>query len=1067
MQLTCPHCRAAWELPDRRPSFCPFCGKSLPPDAPTESFPTPALPASEASTVAATPRAPGDDSDPATIGGYRLMRVLGVGGMGKVYEAEDPHSGRRVALKLVSAEYAASASAVERFRQEGRLASLIAHPRCVFVVAADEEAGRPYIVMELMPGANLDDFIRKNGPQRSDKAVRMILDVIEGLQEAHRVGVVHRDVKPSNCFFGDDGRLKVGDFGLSKSLGPSSHLTKTGSFLGTPAYASPEQVRGETVDAQSDVYSTAATLYYVLTGRAPFQSENAAVTLARIAADPAPSMRTLRPELSAELDRVVLRGLERNRSVRWQNLEELADALRPFLLSRSTILNLGVRFGAFAIDYVLLGVLDYVLEFAPIVVGLYDPLDPKSAAAFVYPAHVIRLVVWFLYFGLTEGLLGWSPGKWLVGLRVRNAATGKRPGLGRGLLRSCLAVFLLHLGAIVTSFILVPLFQAPLAAKPEEAPAHLGALMLVSFSSLGLWLAGLALMFCTMRPRNGYRGLHDLASGTAVVPLPRRAAWAVAVIPPNQVLSRTSDVPEKIGPFTVRGAFRSDEHVKVLLGLDETLGRQVVLWLCPADEPPLTDARRQLNRTTRLRWLAAGRTDGAQWDAFVAPGGSSLPALVAANGRLAWPQVQPLLKQLADEMLQALKEDTLPPRLGLEQVWVQPDGRVVLLDTPFTPPPPDAAAEKPAEDMPEKQSLDLLGRVAVLALEGRRSPPELPPSVRAPLPLPAHEALEKLLNCATTAYRLRAFRELLEWLQDKPVAVTRGRRAGQLALTTLFLLLAGGCCLSPLTTFVTHAMWIGAARARIDRDEQAVEDLETAGLVDALLVDLNTDVPGGPLIRPDREKARAKDEPVLRRLDGDKKQTQKKVQERADWGGLYARAIVKSQEPYAEQRAAIRRLTGPQATNPAQLRKRAENAAESMETPLVEDIAEQWTSEVGFVGPVLWVLWALLTRGGLSYQMTRIALVTGDGRQAGRFRCLWRSFLVWAPFTLMLFVAHRLDEWYWSVWGTDAAQRWALWTSLVLWWAAWLLVTAYLILALRNPTRTPLDRLAGTYLVPR
>src|SRR5208337_2581168 len=142
-----------------------------------------------------------------------------------------------------------------RFRQEGKLASSLAHPRCVFVLAADEEAGRPYIVMELMPGANLDDLVRDKGPLPPEQAIAKILDVIDGLGEAHRLGLVHRDVKPSNCFLEADGRVKIGDFGLSKSLVNDSQLTRTGAFLGTPLYASPEQIRKDRVDLQTDVYS--------------------------------------------------------------------------------------------------------------------------------------------------------------------------------------------------------------------------------------------------------------------------------------------------------------------------------------------------------------------------------------------------------------------------------------------------------------------------------------------------------------------------------------------------------------------------------------------------------------------------------------------------------------------------------------------------------------------------------------------------------------------------------------------------------------------------------------------
>src|SRR5207244_7901727 len=132
--------------------------------------------------------------------------------------------------------------------------SMVAHPRCVFVLHVDEAAGRPYIVMELMSGDTLQDLVKREGPLLPAQAVAKILDVIDGLQAAHRLEVIHRDVKPSNCFLEVDGRVKVGDFGLAKSLVRDAHLTKTGAFVGTPHFASPEQVRGRITDHQTDVY---------------------------------------------------------------------------------------------------------------------------------------------------------------------------------------------------------------------------------------------------------------------------------------------------------------------------------------------------------------------------------------------------------------------------------------------------------------------------------------------------------------------------------------------------------------------------------------------------------------------------------------------------------------------------------------------------------------------------------------------------------------------------------------------------------------------------------------------
>jgi len=228
MQLLCTNCSRVLELAGERPSFCAYCGHPLA----EPKFQTPADFAVKFN---------GGPAD--TVGPYRLLRPIGSGGMGTVYEAEEAASGRHVALKLLDGDAAESPEAMRRFRQEGRLMSQLAHPNCVFVLAADEDAGRPYIVMELMPGTTLKELVAEHGPLPPEEAVAKILDVIDGLQEAHRLGVIHRDVKPSNCFLAPDGRVKIGDFGLAKQLLCDAHLTQSGTFLGTPLFASPEQIR--------------------------------------------------------------------------------------------------------------------------------------------------------------------------------------------------------------------------------------------------------------------------------------------------------------------------------------------------------------------------------------------------------------------------------------------------------------------------------------------------------------------------------------------------------------------------------------------------------------------------------------------------------------------------------------------------------------------------------------------------------------------------------------------------------------------------------------------------------
>jgi hypothetical protein len=1063
MQLTCQHCQAAWQYFDRRPGFCPFCGKSLPPEAATEALPA-ALPASEAETQACAPAA-GDAADPEVVGGYRLVRVIGVGGMGKVYEAEDTATDRRVALKLVSADYAKSADALERFRQEGRLASLIAHPRCVFVLAADEEAGRPYIVMELMPGDTLDDFVRKHGPQPPDKAVALILDVIEGLQEAHRVGVVHRDVKPSNCFFDEDGRLKVGDFGLSKSLAQGAHLTKTGSFLGTPLYASPEQVRGEHIDAQTDVYSTAATLYYVLTGKAPFQSDNAAVTLARIAADPAPTLRTLRPELPPALDAVALRGLERDRKRRWQSLEEFAEALRPFLPGRLSLANLGARFGAMAIDYVLVTVIHLLLLPVEVWLGWTSLSDPSVAYAIT--PQLVLAAEWIVYFGVFESLWSCSPGKWAFGLRVRNAATGGKAAAWRVVLRVVILYLAVDSGALLTVLVLYPLFGKGKegAAGPAMSPLQLSAFV------WGGLLVGAALLLSTMRRSNGFRGLHEIVTGTCVAPMPAgRGRWKPPPAPASQALSRSAGVPERIGSFDVRGAFRWDERPKVLLGQDAALGRQVVIWLRRAGEGPLSAQRRGLNRTTRLRWLAAGHTDGAPWDAFLAPTGGPLPAVIDAGGPMPWPAFQPLLHQLTEELAQALQEGTLPQGLRSDQVWVGSDGRLVLLDVPLTQPGPEADGKGDPDD-PESRAMALLDQVAVLGLEGRRVPAaELPGTVRAPLPLPVAGALRDLLGRGPGGGRLSAFRQALLAAQDRPAEVTRGRRAAQLALLVVFEFLALGFCLFPLYATMRFGFRNGGADNSVILAEEAILQLDEASAQDYLCDALHPD-PLPRLRSVAQLEADAGMKGELRQVMDRRRDT---VQAQMESGGMFYHMVhARMRQDFRQNRdrRLAARLQGWTAVGPARHRRGAAAILGALSDNedghwihLILAWADVFTT---CAGPLLWVLWAFVARGGLSYRLTGIALVGGDGRPASRLRCAWRALLVWAPFAAVLLLSYQLDGWYWALWDGTSAPIGLAWLSTVLWWGAWGLLAAYAFLALRHPPRGPHDYLAGTYLVPR
>jgi hypothetical protein len=213
-----------------------------------------------------------------------------------------------------------------------------------------------------------------------------------------------------------------------------------------------------------------------------------------------------------------------------------------------------------------------------------------------------------------------------------------------------------------------------------------------------------------------------------------------------------------------------------------------------------------------------------------------------------------------------------------------------------------------------------------------------------------------------------------------------------------------------------------------------------------------------------------KDQELRRQLEDDIERTQRRLAERVQWGGsYYQHAATSYREQQAKQRVRLKQLLrGQRTTDPGELRRSAELQAKSLNQ--MEDVEVVFgTVQLipFFLGPALWVGWAFLTRGGLSYWLLGIAPVRRDGRLAGRFQCAWRALLVWVPVAGLLLLSYWLEAWYWSLWGTAAAPVWALWLSTVIWWATWLLLGAYIILALRYPTRSLHDRLAGTYLVPR
>ena len=258
-------------------------------------------------------------------GRYRILRKLGSGGMANVYLAEDEDLGRRVAIKILSERYANDESFNERFRREAKSAASLSHPNIVSIYDRGEADGVPYIAMEVIEGRSLKELILTRGPLPLATAIDYTHQILDALRFAHRNGIIHRDIKPHNILLGAENRAKVTDFGIARA--GASQMTEVGSIMGTAQYLSPEQARGAPVTAASDLYSVGIVLYEMLTGQVPFSGDSAIeIAMKHLNETPRPPS-SLRPELTPELDQVVLRALAKNPEDRYQASEEFSADL--------------------------------------------------------------------------------------------------------------------------------------------------------------------------------------------------------------------------------------------------------------------------------------------------------------------------------------------------------------------------------------------------------------------------------------------------------------------------------------------------------------------------------------------------------------------------------------------------------------------------------------------------------------------------------------------------------------------------------------------------------------------
>jgi len=301
------------------PADTKFCGECAAPLHPSEEISAPLTETLETPKEELT-------TGSTFAGRYQIIEELGKGGMGKVYKAQDTDLKEKVAIKLLRPEIAADKKTIERFRNELKFARKIRHKNVCQMYDLNKEKGLHYITMEYVPGEDLKSMIRMMGQLSSGKTIFIAKQVCEGLSEAHRLGVVHRDLKPQNIMIDRDGNARVMDFGIARSL-KTKGITAAGVMIGTPEYMSPEQVEGKDVDQRSDIYSLGVILYEMVTGRVPFEGDTPFTIGVKHKSETPKDPKEFNTQLPEDLNLVILRCLEKDKEKRYQSAGEVRAEL--------------------------------------------------------------------------------------------------------------------------------------------------------------------------------------------------------------------------------------------------------------------------------------------------------------------------------------------------------------------------------------------------------------------------------------------------------------------------------------------------------------------------------------------------------------------------------------------------------------------------------------------------------------------------------------------------------------------------------------------------------------------
>ena len=840
------------------------------------------------------------------------------------------------------------------------------------------------------------------------QAVDMILQVIRGLEAAAAIGILHRDIKPSNCFVHGDGRVLIGDFGLS--VAASGDEKRTGTILGTPGFASPEQLRGDSLDVRSDIYSVGATLFYLLAGRAPFDDRDTTTLLKKVASDPPPLLTEVRPDLSRRLAAIVAKCLAKTPAERFASYAELRDALDRFGSARVTPAPIVRRALAGALDSWLVG-----LPLMPLNLLLaLRPVFEHRADGYIQAAVIVAVAA--LYYGLCEGIWGAGAGKALFGLRVVDTHHVS-PGVRRAVAR-----------AVV--------FELPLQLIKQLAVT----LVVLAYPAMSAGVVGgtatlvcLTLLFLPARKRNGYTAFHDRLTGTRVVR--RRARTELRERAERTVAAASApfESTQRVGPFLVPPTRVDVTEPVRIAGFDDRLNRSVWIELLPAGSPPLPARRRDLGRSARLRWLA-GRRDAAEcWDAYEAVEGEPFDSSALASQP--WSRVRHWLEDLSREAIAGLDDGLLPP-LTPQCVILGADGNVRLLDWP---PPGREEAASHAAATPDLAGVQrFLYGIANGALTGLEFEKAVTAPPETPLPLRARTFLLSLRDGRFTSGT--ALLEALDDMAATPPAVSKPRRAAQIA----------ACMAGPILTTIVSA--------------GAILILGNSKTVDRTLFGLEALL----------DELKETEEALAKRPDAavQQKHDDVEVYLAEHMAALIERpATWESQAPkvgaHGGRERARRAIERHRVRTPEQVRR-----AEATVAPILASQAEglaKLANARAFTGIVIGTLGgtfiavaffaaigALITGSGFTFRPFGSALVTGKGKRISRFRGLWRAAVTWSPM-VALFYSFKL--------GPDITSASSLYLALDL--ALVAVLAAGAAWAIARPSRGIQDRIAGTWIVPR